>query len=190
MLWCCFLWRTRFISCTYDFPHPGRDVVQQAHLLRSRSRQWMDGCFHFHLGSDIQRKSYLSLHTPPSVTRNPQTSSITFLSRRKISPKMLWIGTCHSLTSEQPCIQDRNTEKLGELSYLSNMTSKEEEEEIILVKYYSLTRIKLTVQTNNLTKSTFTCISTTHHSCQIFTPTYTQSTGMHGLPRPVKGGKS
>ena len=123
----------------------------------------------------ISKENHLSLHTPPSVTRNPQTSPITFLSRRKISPKMLWIGTWHSLTSEQPCIQDRNTGKLDELSYLSNMTSKEEEEEIILVKCYSLTRIKLTVQTNNLTKSTFTCISTNHHSCQIFTPTYTQS---------------
>ena len=63
ILWCCFLWRTRFISCTYDFPHRGRDVVQQAHLLRSRSRQWMDGCFHFHLGSDIQRKSSVTAHT-------------------------------------------------------------------------------------------------------------------------------
>ena len=152
-------------------------------LFSFPSRQW------------YPKKSYLSLHTPPYVTRNPQTSSITCLSKRKISPKMLWIGTWHSLTSKQPCIQDRNTEQLGQLSYPSNITSQEEEE-IILVKCYSLTRIKLTVQTNNLTKSTLTYIWTNHHSCQIFTPTYTQSiaTGMHGLPRPVKrpfqGGKS
>ena len=23
-LWCCFLWRTRFLFCTYDFPHSGQ----------------------------------------------------------------------------------------------------------------------------------------------------------------------
>ena len=36
------------------------------------------------------------------------------VSRRKIAPKMLWIGTRHSSASERPCTLVRNTEKLGE----------------------------------------------------------------------------
>ena len=61
-LWCCFLWWTRFLFCTYDFPHSGQRYRSTgSFFLWSRSHQWMASCFHFHLVRDIHV-------TLPSVT--------------------------------------------------------------------------------------------------------------------------
>ena len=73
-LWCCFLSRTWFLFCTYDFPQSGQRCRSTGTVFAEYKSSMNGPLFPLPSRQKHPLHSPQSLQTSPSVIRNPQTS--------------------------------------------------------------------------------------------------------------------